>query len=365
VNKRVGSAVVLGGSVVGLAAGLTFWYRFELSRHPPCPEIDVVRDLDLGRRELQTAVTTTIPVRNKGRQPLRISGVRTDCGCLAVLSGQEGKQDEKIDTLEIPPHGEAELRLRLGVGGQPGVPDRKQVVFATNDPRNPRVAITLRVTPFAEYVAAPNALVLGTVPTGAQIEREVEILVADRHVPAIRGVTCSTPLFRTSYRPVDFPTTPKPSTTAPEPCGRLTVYFDAPAQPGEVQGMISVFCAGREEPVVLISVSARVAPLVELFPAEILLPRASAAGAVYTVNCICRAATRKPLQLAVQDSPPPEVAVTIRDLPENAASKFLEIDAARLRDRIPAEGLVLPLSLTAEVDGRCIPLTLKLTLQRE
>jgi hypothetical protein len=251
----------------------------------------------------------------------------------------------------------------MGVGGPPGVQERRRIVFSTNDPRNPRVEINLRVTGIARYSASPTALILGAVPVGSQVEREIQLLVADRDLLTITTVTSSNSHFRVNYRHIDFSLNPR-STTTFEPCGLLTVVFDAPTVPGDVQGAISAYCDGREQPVVLIPVSARVLPLVQLSPQELFLPRASSAGPMYTATCVCRTALMQPLKLALRDASA-DITVNIKDFADDVSGKFLEIDANCLRGRVPAEGLVVHLSLAADVDGQIIPLPLKLTIQRE
>jgi hypothetical protein len=50
-------------------------------------------------------------------------------------------------------------------------------------------------------------------------------------------------------------------------------------------------------------------------------------------------------------------------VPDNPSIKVIQIDASHLGRKIPTEGGVKHIALTAHLDGQSIPLTLILTLQ--
>jgi hypothetical protein len=348
---------------VALGAGIFFCQRFNSMGASPNPAIEVQREFELGEHELLSTVEPLVVVRNNGRQPLTIRKISTSCGCLGVFAQREGGHREKLESLEIASGGEARLILRLAVTGQPGRPELRRVGFQTNDPRNPTVELFLSVTPIARFVAVPANVVFGTLPVGVRMQRDVDVMAADQGQPAITYVTSSNTHIRAEYFPAGaLSERQDTSTKAFELRGRLTIRLDAPAGPGECEGVISVHCVGRHEPVITVPVSARVARLVELCPGELTLPRASSAGPVYAATCVCRSSVGKRFGLVVRESPP-DVAVQITEALDNPSLKIIQVDAAKLRDIVPAGGLTTELALDAEIDGQCVPLTLKLTVQ--
>jgi len=363
VNKRIGSAFLVGSAAAALVVGWLFGRDLSLAGGEPHPAIDVDRHIELGDCEMLATAEPSVVVRNRGRQPLVLDTITTSCGCLGLFARHGAGDPTKVETLEIGPGGRATLILRLMVSGTPGVRSLQRVRFRTNDPRNPAVEIIVSATPLGGYAAAPASISLGTMPVGGRIERDVEVRAFDRRLPAITGAVSSNEHIRVTFQPVRSAAEGKREAKDGEVVGRLRVSANAPTTPGDIEGAISVSCEARPEPVLVIPVTGRVAHLVELLPSEVRLPRVSSSGPVYTASCICRAAAPKSLALRVQKSPP-DLKIQIQDVPDNPSLKIVRIDGAGLEKKVPAAGLVRRVALTAEIDGRRIPLNLTLRVQR-
>lgn len=355
--------VFLGVSAVTLLGGWLFRCDLNLARTAPHPVIDVVRYVELGEHELNTIVEPLVVVRNRGRQPLILDQFTTSCGCLGVFAELETGQREKLGRLEIPARQQATLVVRLTVTGRIKAREVKRIRFATNDPQNPTVELAIGAIPIARYFACPATVALGTLPVGDRQEREVEITALERGLPAIRCAVSSSEHIRVEYQKVTGSPHKAPGATTSEPVGRLRISFEGSAVPGEIEGIVSLFTEGRQEPALVIPVNGRVAHNVELLPRELKIPRVSSSGPVYAASCICRVPSPKSLSLAIQESPP-YVEIQIKDVPGNPSMKLIQVDAAALHNKIPAGGLETVITLIAEIESERTPLSLKLTVQQ-
>lgn len=327
------------------------------------PVIEVQREFELGEHEVLTTLEVPVIIRNRGNQPLTVDQVQKNCGCLGVFTTDQAGERKELVKLEIQPQESITLFPQLAVVGHPRMPVTRRFTFRTNDPHNQLVDISMRVVPTAHYFAMPLELVLGQVVVGERVEREIQIRAHDRTLPAITRVSSSNERIHARYERIEAISDAKIDADPSPLIGRLHAYFDAPSLPGNIGGAISLFCEGRQDPAVTVPVTGRVERLIELSPHEVMLPRVSQSGPIYTANCLCRAALSKPLRLRIQKSPV-DVLIQIKDVPENPSMKQVQIDAARVRDKVPAEGLVLPIALSAVAGDQTITLTLKITVQR-
>lgn len=361
-KKRLPGASLLALTALVLTAGWVCRENLGLVPGVPHASIEVARVVDLGEHEVLTTVEHALVVRNKGRQPLVLDEVTCSCGCLGLFLSDGSSGREKVERCEVAPRQESTLYLRVAVSQRPGMPEQRTVRFRTNDPNNAEVTIAVSVTPVARYLAAPASVVLGAVPYGERVERDVEIVAFDRQLPPLDRVTSSNPHVGVEYRPLEAPVPASSEGKPAEVVGRLRIAFKAPDTPGEVEAVVLAYCQGREHPVVIVPVSGRAAPLVELTPRQLNLPRSSSSGAVYVTSCLCRTALPKPLRVVVGNVSP-DLIIQVRDVPDNPSLKFIHIDASGLVGCIPKDGLVLRDDLTAEIDGRRVPLTLTVSIR--
>ncbi len=355
--------LVLALGLAALIAGWVYCRDFTHTSGKQAPTLEVEQNLDLGERELLSRVNGSIVLRNTGDQVLVIDGIVTRCGGLGVFIQRGSTELAKVERLEIPPHTKQTLVVQLAVAGSPGVPLVRRFAFQTNDPNRPSVEITLTVTPTSRYFATPAEVSLGTLSVGDSVQREIEIRAYDRKLPPITRVTCSLVRTEVDFQPGKKPANALPDLQGSESIGLLRVAFDKTTAPGDVSGTIFLFCEGEEKPVIELPVSGHIAPLVELSPGTLLLPRVSGAGATYRGNCICRSPSGKPLSLRISKAPP-KLVVRIKDVPANRALKLIEVDATSIAQELPPAGPPQQLELTAEVDGRRMALKLMLVLKR-
>lgn len=87
---------------------------------------------DFGERSEADIVSHEYTVKNRGKSVLRITDVRTDCGCTTARFDQA-----------IPPGGEGKITLKLDVKNFQGHV-KKNAVVSSNDPQNPRVVLSLQ-----------------------------------------------------------------------------------------------------------------------------------------------------------------------------------------------------------------------------
>jgi hypothetical protein len=100
------------------------------------PQIDVQPPkVDFGSAPQERSLSQVLRVRNLGGEDLRIESITTTCGCTVVDGGDR----------VLKPGGETTVKVTLETRRAQGKIAR-QVLFRSNDPKTPQLAVTLEVT---------------------------------------------------------------------------------------------------------------------------------------------------------------------------------------------------------------------------
>ena len=139
--SRILAAVLLALASVGaaLAAG-----------EPAFPHIWTPKEvLDLGVVRPNAKASCEFSIQNLGEVPLHIGNVKTTCGCTVV----------ELSAREIPPRGEAKLRVQYTAGP---LQERaqKHIKVESDDPRHPVLNLTIKVRVLADMEWQPQAVYL-------------------------------------------------------------------------------------------------------------------------------------------------------------------------------------------------------------
>ena len=102
------------------------------------PAIAVTPDkIDFGAIPAANPVTATVQVRNEGNRTLRISGVRTSCGCTTAT----------LSATAVAANAVADLQVTFDPQAHPGLygPLLRIVYVESNDPAQPELEIPVSV----------------------------------------------------------------------------------------------------------------------------------------------------------------------------------------------------------------------------
>jgi archaellum component FlaG (FlaF/FlaG flagellin family) len=119
---------------------------------------------DFGTVEQGTPVTHVFQLKNTGDTALRISNVKSSCGCTAAV----------VSDHDVQPGGEARVLATLDTSRVAGRTTKVLSVYS-DDPQVPVAALTLTGTVLADLTLTPNPVYLGRIRRGEAVTREVVI----------------------------------------------------------------------------------------------------------------------------------------------------------------------------------------------
>lgn len=119
---------------------------------------------DFGTVEQGTPVTHVFQLKNTGDAALRISNVKSSCGCTAAV----------VSDHEVPPGGEARVLATLDTTRMAGRATKVLSVYS-DDAQVPVAALTLTGIVLADVTLTPNPVYLGRIRRGEVATREVVI----------------------------------------------------------------------------------------------------------------------------------------------------------------------------------------------
>ena len=119
---------------------------------------------DFGTVEQGTPVTHVFQLENTGDAALRISNVKSSCGCTAAV----------VSDHDVQPGGEARVLATLDTSRAAGRTTKVLSVYS-DDPQVPVAALTLTGVVLADLTLTPNPVYLGRIRRGETVTREVVI----------------------------------------------------------------------------------------------------------------------------------------------------------------------------------------------
>ena len=125
----------------------------------PLMVIDPPKTLDLGTIPRQGMTTAEIKVHNKGEATLHITKVQSSCGCTKASIKEKAKV--------IPPGGTSIITVTADPNRIPGFASRKTVTIMSDDPKNPRVRLSVLAKIDPEFALEPRNIEFGEIRKGA------------------------------------------------------------------------------------------------------------------------------------------------------------------------------------------------------
>lgn len=251
---------------------------------PDSPSVEVARSVDVGTQDAFKSLVVSIPVTNRGRQPLRITNFRKTCGCLRLTRLVEGTDVEVIDET-VPPGRSLALALQVQPKPENHGQFRHTIQFQTNDPHAPEVAIEVVGRTVVSVCFEPRQWSWNCICGGPPEERTLRVV--DARPESARGVIhacCDAPFVKVlSVVPVDS----SANSDGVNDCRTYAVRLEVKplASDGTVYTTIFAKTTGGQILAAMpLAVSARAK--VRLIPSVLVLPRHSEAGRQYMGRCL-------------------------------------------------------------------------------
>jgi hypothetical protein len=275
--------------------------------------------LDVGETPVGETIEAEFTLHNEGSAPLEITRVRPACGCTVA------EYDE-----EIAPGGTGVVRATVDTRRLSG-PNAKTVTVYTNDPRNPRIQLTIKsdVRPF--LLLRPGYARLTDAVQGETEHRIPQLLWADDFENLqILEVESPRNWIDVSFREAT------PEEREPEAAGtqwHLDVAIDENAPAGPIADHVVITTNHPVQREVKLPVSGFIRPLVAVTPPKVDfgsvdLSKQNAWGV------LVRNFGSEPLEIESVDSDVPGLEVTVEPIEEGVRYKLvMEPTSAMTRGR--------------------------------
>jgi hypothetical protein len=283
------------------------------------PSIELPDVVDMGARD-PGPNQGQFTIRNRGKQALELSNIRTGCGCMSVQFAG-GDQAGSITHLTVPPEDSCDLILNVSLRPDEQSEFRTDITFRTNDPDRPEISLPCVAFVAGSITTSPTHWLVGNVIPSDRLKTRIEIRDTGRIAPCtIERVTSNNPAI---VRARLLPDGTSSNGSAPQPRGRLLAVAELelapPSQPQEISVIVSFFEPGRAVPVLTVPVSGRLLARVDVVPSAVVLPRQTGVGPTDEITVIVKSSVGEPFTLAVDDAS--ELAVQLA-LPTESRTSF-------------------------------------------
>jgi hypothetical protein len=273
------------------------------------PVLVVPDEISFGTREKGEQLEIVVQVENHGGEPLELRGFWKSCACGPVEVEENGVFRSAASAV-IPAGGYRRLRMRWAVNGLVGGKDRQRLQFQSNDPKRPVTAVDFVVDKVLGTAnALPSGIAFDRVLVGAVVKREVAIrdpAVIPRRPAAVVFDGLGTVTIEQQAPTVEEASERHDLGTL---VTRLVVTVDT-SRAGRVDGMVRVTMEGEGQRQLEIGVAGDVVSAVTCVPGDLVLPRPSAQGKIYSAKVRLR-----PFAGAIDevklDYVPPGIAVVL------------------------------------------------------
>jgi hypothetical protein len=252
------------------------------------PIINVPLDLDLGTQRTGNLITTSIPIRNLGRDELILNDFLASCGCVS-FEVKNAETAAKVERVVLPAHAEVELVLRIATRGAPGSRLRELIRFRSNDPQRPVIALELNMRLIGGIVAVPTEIQCSQISvtevakrrillydTGVNEPFVVHKVVSSRpEVIKITGVTQLRPEQRSE--PLEF--------SDGIALYAVDIQIESSSPISRMEEVIQVIPKGPGVPAIRIPVVGSIDGRFRVAPVAVVLPRMSEEGPIYSTIC--------------------------------------------------------------------------------
>ena len=234
----------------------------------------------------------TFTLRNEGNLSLEIRDIENRCGC----------SDVTLSTRVLRPGDRADLSLAFALRGRSGAV-RQSLAVLSNDPRQPRLELTIEgaVRPYIELF--PMGALLGRIPDDRETTAEIRVTFPPERPDTVRAAAADRPFLRATVTEV-----------IAQREYRITIRTVPPlsAPHGQLRGTVRVTTASGRTPPIVIPVAAWIQAPVILAPDALPVP--AAGGEPLTRYLTVRAGSAADLRIEAVEPPDPGIRVTIQPL---------------------------------------------------
>lgn len=193
--------------------------------------------IDHGAINQDDKVEKTFKFKNVGNEELKISSVRSTCGCTAALVSQKS----------IPPNGQGEIKVTFNTKGKQGIQHQK-IYIQSNDPVTPIAQVQLTGTVISAKVSVyPRGVDFGTLRDGEIASKDINVFDSGGYDFKVTKVVSDSPFVNCVVIATGDTGHPKYSVI-------VSLTRDTP--PGELKAKVSITTTHPREPVVEIPISA-------------------------------------------------------------------------------------------------------------
>lgn len=205
------------------------WCRLRETPQHPALRLDRTA-VDFGRVVPGSELCAEFRLTNAGQKPLRVTELRTSCGCAPAA----------IDRAEILAQESALLKVRFHVPMHPGDVAHR-VFFETNDPGHAEVALRLHALAQWDMEANPSAIYVPTIALGDEAEYQIELLSTAGTPIGVKEAEVSAPGVRLSQIGSDLRRV------------RFVVHVE-PKETGHFRGAIQFTTTSKQRPRIVVPV---------------------------------------------------------------------------------------------------------------
>lgn len=165
------------------------------------PVIEVeTTEFDVGVISNSEPTTKELLVHNKGKRDLKITSIKTTCGCTVGTFDKSSKRPGVTEDAVIPPGSKLPMFVTINPYRIPGFYSHKTLTIYSSDPVNPTTEVQVYAHIDPEFILEPDSLDFGTIELGTPVTKEVRIRQAGTTPMKLEKVETPSPRGRRDLR---------------------------------------------------------------------------------------------------------------------------------------------------------------------
>lgn len=157
-------------------------------------------EFDMGVISNAEPTTKELKVRNTGKRDLKITTIKTTCGCTLGTFNRNSKRPGYDENAVIPPGGEMPMYVTVNPFRVPGFYSHKTLTIYSSDVVNPTLEVQVYAHIDPEFILEPDSLDFGTIEYGSSATKEVRIRQAGTKPLKLEKVETPSPRGRRDLR---------------------------------------------------------------------------------------------------------------------------------------------------------------------
>jgi hypothetical protein len=206
-------------------------------------------EFDFGEVEQGVDVTHLFKFKNEGNSTLKVTSVKTSCGCTAALITKD----------EILPSKEGEIKVTFNTSRKKGS-QSKRITVRSNDPETPVVSLTLKGNIKVELDILPDTIIFGQIKKNEGLTREIKIIPSTQKDFKVLSVKPSNDMITTQL--LDYKEADKTGK-------KITVNLSKNFKPGRVNEIVTITTNNQKQPEIKVAISGRIMGDISFTPSSL------------------------------------------------------------------------------------------------